>query len=93
MIANTTFLFVAKNIGEGKVVTHSGGMQVVLVHLKHQGSHYVIIFDHNSRGMYLNRLKQTIVIDLYCSDNFESIEDDEEWHSVMGIIKAGGVEI
>lgn len=83
----------AKTKAEGKPVAYSNGMQRVLVHLKHQGTHYVLLFDYFTKGIYLNRLKSVLPIEIYASENFEKIEDDEEYSSIYNIIKSYGIEI
>lgn len=87
----SNFKFIAKKISEGKPVAHSNGMQRVLILLEHQKEYYVVIHDEVENGMYINKLKSIIPIDLYVSENFMKIESDEEYDAVYNIVKNYGI--
>lgn len=70
----------------GIPVDGAAGQQDVFIHIKHQDSHYVLLHDRNMGSLYIEVLKNPFRVDLYASDNFEKIEDDEEWTTIYNVL-------
>ncbi len=90
---NTSILFFAKKIEEGKPVAYSNGKQRVVITLRHQRDVYVLVHDSNTDSMYINKLQSMLCPDIYVSDNFKKIEDEEEWQTIYNLIKEYGVNL
>ena len=93
MIVQSSILFAAKTLAEGKPVAYSYGMQVVLVLMKFQSTHYVVLYDQVKNSVYLERLKSMMTPDIYVSENFEQITDNEEWNAALEQIRSHGIKI
>lgn len=83
---NTRVLYKSNRLEDAISVSGSDGQQVVLMHAKYQDSHYVLLLDKNMGTMYIERLKSSLRVDIYASENFDKIEDDEEWKSVYNAL-------
>lgn len=88
-----SILFAAKTSKEGKVVDHSNGQQRILVVVKDNGNYYGLIHDVSTGKMYLNRIKTLILMNPYVSENFEYIDNDEEWDSIMEFLNSKGLGV
>lgn len=65
--------------GKGKPVVDSYGNQEVVCSLLDGTDQIVVILDSYLKTYYLNRLVSRFVIELYRGDNFQLIDDDDEW--------------
>ena len=43
--------------------------------------------------MYINRLKSYLRLDIYVSENFEKIDNDEEFNTIYNIVREYGIDL
>lgn len=78
-------IYAAKSVKDGIVIDKTFGVQRLLATIKFDGKFYGCIFDQNVDKFFLERIKSMIIPNPYVPENFEKIEDDEEWKTVYNI--------
>jgi len=76
---------------EGKPVTDSHGYQEVVASVLDGMDQVVIILDSNTDKLYIEKVINRFEIDIYRSDNFMKIEDEEEWDTYKSFFHTMGI--
>lgn len=84
-MATGQLIYAAKSIKEGIPIDKTYGMQKLLATIKFDGNFFGIIHDINVDKFYVERIKSMIIPNPYVPENFEKIEDDEQWKTVYNI--------
>ena len=72
-------LLYAYKMGEGKPVQDSNKELEVMAALLSDNDMVVLVVNHYSKQYHIEKVKNRFAIDLYRSDNFIEIDNDEEW--------------
>lgn len=79
--------FVASDQHSGIPVKDSHGHQQVLITIQDGMEDIVVIADDITGGLYINRIKNRFLMEIYESSNFEKIEDEEQFNKYLKYLK------
>lgn len=84
-------VFGARSMSEAKPVPDSYGNQCVLGTVLHDDSLVVLVIDKLENKSYIQKVFNRFAIEVYASENFLKIEDDEEFNEYVDYFIAAGL--